>query len=68
MLHRGAVQRPADRRTEPRRQRGGRHPAADRCPHTGRARLSYRRAAELFIAHTSALGPGWTLRQLRERR
>ncbi|MFF2075467.1 hypothetical protein ACFVXG_12030 [Kitasatospora sp. NPDC058162] len=40
-------------------------PAADRCPHTGRARLSYRRAAELFTAHTRPLGEGWTLRQLR---
>ncbi|MEU4112902.1 hypothetical protein AB0F71_00185 [Kitasatospora sp. NPDC028055] len=44
-------------------------PAADRCPHTGRARLSYRRAAELFTAHTRPLseppGAGWTLRQLR---
>ncbi|MFI6845971.1 hypothetical protein OG535_17435 [Kitasatospora sp. NBC_00085] len=38
-------------------------PARDRCPHTGRARLSYRRAAELFTAHTPA--PGSTLRQLR---
>ncbi|MFE2721337.1 hypothetical protein [Kitasatospora sp. NPDC059327] len=37
-------------------------PAADRCPHTGRARLSYRRAAELFTAHH----PGLTLRSLRE--
>ncbi|MFJ2186556.1 hypothetical protein ACIOJE_01170 [Kitasatospora sp. NPDC087861] len=36
-------------------------PTTDRCPHTGRARLSYRRAAELFTTHT----PGWTLRQLR---
>ncbi|WP_030231945.1 hypothetical protein [Streptomyces sp. NRRL S-350] len=40
-------------------------PAHDRCPHTGRARLSYRRAAELFTSHTGKLGPGWTLRQLR---
>ncbi|MFJ6617142.1 hypothetical protein ACIQOW_06090 [Kitasatospora sp. NPDC091335] len=40
-------------------------PAADRCPHTGRARLSYRRAAELFTAHTRELGEGWTLRRLR---
>ncbi|MFI2607265.1 hypothetical protein [Kitasatospora sp. NPDC018619] len=40
-------------------------PARDRCPYTGRARLSYRRAAELFTAHTRALGPGWTLRRLR---
>lgn len=40
----------------------GRAPAApDACPHTGRARLSYRRAAELFTAHTG----GATLHQLR---
>ncbi|MFC5663424.1 hypothetical protein ACFP3U_10590 [Kitasatospora misakiensis] len=38
-------------------------PAADRCPHTGRARLSYRRAAELFTTHT----PTHTLRHLRPR-
>jgi integrase/recombinase XerD len=40
----------------------------DRCPVTGRARLSYRRAAELFAAATRDLDPagrGWTLRQLR---
>ena len=43
-------------------------PAADRCPLTGRARLSYRRAAEVFTDATRALDPsgsGWTLRQLR---
>ncbi|MFF2744975.1 hypothetical protein ACFVVA_05485 [Kitasatospora sp. NPDC058048] len=40
-------------------------PARDRCPYTGHARLSYRRAAELFTAHTRPLGPGWTLRRLR---
>ncbi|MDH6119629.1 hypothetical protein [Kitasatospora sp. GAS204B] len=43
-------------------------PAADRCPLTGRGRLSYRRAAELFTAATRELDPagrGWTLRQLR---
>ncbi|MFB7617137.1 hypothetical protein [Kitasatospora sp. NPDC056181] len=44
-------------------------PAADRCPHTGRARLSYRRAAELFTTHTAHLTEPptttWTLRQLR---
>ncbi|MCG6497205.1 hypothetical protein [Kitasatospora sp. A2-31] len=43
-------------------------PARDRCPHTGRARLSYRRAAELLTTHTRPLTPdatGWTLRQLR---
>ncbi len=46
-------------------------PTLDLCPDTGRARLSYRRAAELF-AHAStplavALGQahGWTLHQLR---
>ncbi|HZP53780.1 hypothetical protein [Actinocrinis sp.] len=42
-------------------------PTADRCPHTGRARLSYRRAAEIFTAATKGLDPaghGWTLRQL----
>ncbi len=41
---------------------------ADRCPLTGRARLSYRRAAEVFTAATRPLDPtghGWTLRQLR---
>jgi len=35
---------------------------------TGRGRLSYRRAAELFTAATQGLdasGRGWTLRQLR---
>ncbi|GAB2689432.1 hypothetical protein [Kitasatospora kifunensis] len=43
-------------------------PARDRCPLTGRGRLSYRRAAELFTAATGELDPagrGWTLRQLR---
>jgi len=35
--------------------------AADRCPCTGRARLSYRRAEELFEAASG----GWTLHQLR---
>ncbi len=41
--------------------------AADRCPLTGRARLSYRRAAEIFADATKNLDPqgrGWTLRQL----
>jgi integrase/recombinase XerC/integrase/recombinase XerD len=38
-------------------------PNADRDPTTGRARLSYRRAAELFTTHT-----GWTLHQLRHTR
>jgi integrase/recombinase XerC/integrase/recombinase XerD len=36
-------------------------PTVDRCPLTGRARLSYRRAAELFSEATG----GWTLHQLR---
>jgi integrase/recombinase XerD len=45
-------------------------PAADRCPHTGRGRLSYRRAAEIFADATRGLDPqgrGWTLRQLQTR-
>jgi hypothetical protein len=40
----------------------------DVCPLTGRARMSYRRAAEIFTGHTAALDPagrGWTLNQLR---
>ncbi|GII62455.1 hypothetical protein Skr01_25400 [Sphaerisporangium krabiense] len=40
----------------------------DRCPVTGRGRLSYRRAAELFTVATRHLDPdghGWTLRHLR---
>jgi integrase/recombinase XerD len=43
-------------------------PSRDRCSVTGRGRLSYRRAAELFTAATQGLdtaGRGWTLRQLR---
>jgi integrase/recombinase XerD len=52
-------------------------PTADLCPVTGRARLSYRRAAELFematrpLAHPGAVPAeldslhGWTLHQLR---
>lgn len=40
-------------------------PAADRDPDTGRARLSYRRAHELFEAAT---GGHWTLHQLRHTR
>ena len=43
-------------------------PARDRCPITGRGRLSYRRAAEIFTAATRPLdasGRGWTLGQLR---
>jgi integrase len=47
----------ADRRPAP-----ARAPAtADLCPYTGRARLSYRRAEELFKAASG----GWTLHQLR---
>jgi integrase/recombinase XerD len=41
--------------------------AADRCPLTGQARMSYRRAAELFTTLTRPLDPaghGWTLHQL----
>jgi len=41
---------------------------SDICPLTGRARMSYRRAAEIFTAHTAALDAadrGWTLHQLR---
>jgi integrase/recombinase XerD len=41
--------------------------AADRWPVTGQARMSYRRAAELFTALTRPLDPaghGWTLHQL----
>jgi len=41
---------------------------ADICPVTGRARMSYRRAAEIFTALTRPLDPagqGWTLHQLR---
>ncbi|WP_405146854.1 site-specific recombinase [Sphaerisporangium sp. NBC_01403] len=43
-------------------------PARDRCPVTGRGRLSYRRAAELFTTATAPIAPGgqgWTLRHLR---
>lgn len=43
-------------------------PTRDRCPLTGRGRLSYRRAAEIFTTATRPLDPGgngWTLRQLR---
>ena len=41
---------------------------ADVCPLTGRARMSYRRAAEIFTGWTRPLDPaghGWTLHQLR---
>ncbi len=40
----------------------------DVCPLTGRGRLSYRRAAEIFTEHTRPLDPagrGWMLHQLR---
>jgi integrase/recombinase XerD len=43
-------------------------PTADRCPLTGRGRLSYRRAAELFSQATRPFDPagrGWTLHRLR---
>jgi integrase len=43
--------------------------AADVCPFTGRARMSYRRAAEIFGTVTRPLDPagkGWTLGQLRQ--
>jgi len=43
-------------------------PTADICPLSGRGRLSYRRAAELFTEHTRPLdetGRGWMLHQLR---
>jgi len=43
-------------------------PQADVCPLTGRARMSYRRAAEIFTIATRPLDPagrGWTLHQLR---
>ncbi|WP_433223268.1 hypothetical protein [Microtetraspora malaysiensis] len=43
-------------------------PVRDRCSVTGRGRLSYRRAAELFTTATRPLDPdghGWTLRRLR---
>jgi site-specific recombinase XerD len=42
--------------------------SADVCPVTGRARMSYRRAAEIFTTLTRPLDPagqGWTLHQLR---
>jgi integrase len=42
---------------------------ADVCPFTGRARMSYRRAAEIFGSVTRPLDPagrGWTLGQLRQ--
>lgn len=42
---------------------------ADLCPLTGRARMSYRRAAEIFTSVTRPFDPagrGWTLHQLRQ--
>jgi integrase/recombinase XerD len=42
-------------------------PKTDICPVTGQARMSYRRAAEIFTAATRPLDPadrGWTLHQL----
>jgi hypothetical protein len=50
-----------------RRAPAGTRPA-DCCPFTGRARMSYRRAAEIFTDATRPLDPachGWTLHQLR---
>jgi integrase/recombinase XerD len=43
------------------------HPDPGRLPGDGRARLSYRRAADLFTAATRPLseGDGWVLHQLR---
>jgi hypothetical protein len=44
-------------------------PPGDVCPLTGRARMSYRRAAEIFAAQTLPLDPrgrGWMLHQLRD--
>ncbi|BFV58345.1 hypothetical protein KCMC57_up34490 [Kitasatospora sp. CMC57] len=50
------------------RRAPARTPSGDLCPYSGRGRLSYRRAAELFTGATRSLDPagrGWTLRQLR---
>ena len=50
-----------------RRAPGGLAPT-DVCPLTGRARMSYRRAAEIFTGSSRPLDPvgrGWTLHQLR---
>jgi hypothetical protein len=50
------------------RRAAGRSAAAAVCPLTGRARMSYRRAAEIFTSYTRPLDPaghGWTLHQLR---
>ncbi|MBE1490493.1 sigma-70 family RNA polymerase sigma factor [Plantactinospora soyae] len=57
----------ADRRPGPARMPSD----ADRCPETGRGRLSYERAEYLFKQATKPLDPtghGYTLRQLRPRR
>jgi hypothetical protein len=51
------------------RRAPARAPAADVCPVTRRARMSYRRAAEIFATLTRPLDPagrGWTLHQLRQ--
>jgi integrase len=51
------------------RRAPGQTARADLCPVTGRARMSYRRAAELFTAATLPLDPagrGWTLHQLQQ--
>jgi integrase/recombinase XerD len=50
------------------RRAPARTPTADVCALSGRGRLSYRRAAELFADHTrpvDAAGRGWMLHQLR---
>ncbi len=50
------------------RRAAGRAAPADVCPLTGRGRMSYRRAAEIFAATTKPLDPsghGWMLHQLR---
>jgi site-specific recombinase XerD len=52
----------------PHRRRGGRPPAADICPVTGRGRLSYPRAEYPFKTASAKVDPhggGWTLHQLR---
>jgi integrase len=49
------------------RKAPARTPAADLCPVTGRGRMSYRRAEEIFTELTRPLDPagrGWTLHQL----
>jgi hypothetical protein len=50
------------------RRASGHAAAGAVCPMTGRARMSYRRAAEIFTSYTRPLDPagrGWTLHQLR---